>query len=498
MICVTLGRGRHRTLLEEWKRAAEAGAELVELRVDCLRSEPNLKRLLADRLTPLVFTVRRGADGGLWRGDEQKRMLLLREAIVDGVDYVDLEVDIAKSIPRFGKTKRIVSYHNFRGTPNDLENVIDRAREANPDVIKFATLTRTIGEASRVLDLAARTSKTVPTIGIAMGPIGIFTRVLGRKYGAPFTFAGFNPERTFAPGMPTFEDLSRDYHYDRIDAETDVYAVIGDPLGHSLSPAVHNAAFAALGLNAVYVPIQIPEGKLKPALDALAWLDLKGLSVTIPHKEAIKPLLKQADGAVERIGSCNTVVAEGGGWTGHNTDYHAAMTVLEDALGGRDHDDLSPLLDKQVLILGAGGVARTIAAGLVRRGAGVALTNRSEERAARVAAEVGCRHMSWAQRAGTPCDILINCTPVGMFPDLDDTPVPPAAFRPGMLVFDTVYHPENTMFLKLARERDCKTVSGVDMFIDQAAMQFKLFTGRDAPVEVMREVVRRKLGVTRD
>ena len=496
MICVTLGRGRHKTLLREWKEAAEAGAELVELRIDCLRSEPDLPRLLADRPTPLVFTVRRGSDGGLWRGSEEKRLLLIREAIAAGVDYVDLELDIARSIPRFGKTKRIVSYHNFRETPEDLDALIADAREASPDVIKVATLAKTLGDASRVLQAASKAG--APTVGIAMGPLGVFTRILNRKYGAPFTYAGFNPERTFAPGMLSFQELSRDYHYERIDVETQAYAVVGDPVGHSLSPALHNAAFAKLKLNKVYVPLLVPRGQLRASFEALAWIGFKGLSVTIPHKEDILPLLMKHDGAVDRIKACNTVVAGPDGWTGHNTDYHAAMQVLEDALGGRTSDDLSPLMDKQVLILGAGGVARTIAYGLVRRGAGVAITNRNDERAARVAADVGCRHVSWAARASTPCDILINGTPVGMFPEMDESVVPPAAFRPGMLVFDTIYHPENTMFLKLAREHECKTVSGVDMFVRQAALQFKHFTGKDAPEDVMREAVHRKLSVTKD
>ncbi|WP_152050375.1 shikimate dehydrogenase [Tautonia marina] len=498
MICVTLGRGRHRTLLEEWGQAAEAGAELVELRIDCLRSEINLKRLLTDRRTPIVFTVRRGADGGLWRGNEEKRLLLLREAIVTGVEYVDLELDIARSIPRFGKTKRIVSYHNFRETPADLDAIADQAREANADVIKIATMAKSVGDASRILEAAARSSEKVPTVGIAMGPLGVFTRVLGRKFGAPFTYAGFNPERIFAPGMLQFDELHRDYGYDRINAETEIYAVIGDPIAHSLSPAVHNAAFQKLGINAVYVPLLIPNGKLKDSLDVLSWLDLKGMSVTIPHKEAILPLLRQVDGAVDRLKACNTVVIKNNVWTGHNTDYHAAMSVLEEAYGGSTSDEMSVLMDKQVLILGAGGVARTIAYGLTRRGAGVALTNRDDERAARVAAEVGCRHISWAARASTPCDILINGTPVGMHPNVDDSPVPPAAFRAGMVVFDTIYHPENTMFLKLARERECKTVTGVDMFVRQAELQFALFTGRNAPTDLMRQVVARKLGVTRD
>ncbi|QDV33871.1 shikimate dehydrogenase [Tautonia plasticadhaerens] len=498
MICVTLGRGRHRTLLEEWSQAADAGAELVELRMDCLRSEINLKRLLSERHTPLVFTVRRGADGGLWRGTEEKRLLLIREAIVSEVDYVDLELDIAKSIPRFGHTKRIVSYHNFRETPADLDTIFDQARGAGPDVVKVATLARSIGDAARLMEAAARSSESVPTVGIAMGPLGVFTRILNRKYGAPFTYAGFNPERVFAPGMLGFDELWRDYGYNRINKDTEVYAVLGDPVAHSLSPAVHNAAFRKLGMNKVYVPLLIPGGTLKASLEALSWLDLKGLSVTIPHKEAIIPLLKQVDGAVERLKACNTVVIKDGVWTGHNTDYHAAMGVLEEAFGGSTRDEVSVLMDKQVVILGAGGVARTIAYGLSRRGAGVALVNRDDERAARVASEVGCRYTSWAARASTPCDILINGTPVGMHPNLDDSPVPPAAFRAGMLVFDTIYHPENTMFLKLARERECRTVTGVDMFVRQAALQFKLFTGKDAPVEVMRDAVSRELGVTRD
>src|SRR5262249_45295922 len=146
---------------------------------------------------------------------------------------------------------------------------------------------------------------------------------------------------------------------------------------------------------------------------------------------------------------------------GYNTDYHAAMKSLEDAFGGVMERDASPLLDKQVLILGAGGVARSIAFGASRRGAGVSICNRNDEKAAKLAEEVGCRNVSWGMRAGTLCDVLINCTPVGMHPNVDDTPVPPAAFKPGMLAFDTVYHPENTMFLKLARERECKTINGV-------------------------------------
>lgn len=498
MICVTIGRGRHASLAEEWQAAAEAGVDLVELRLDCLRRDPDLKRILAKRPTPLVVTIRRGADGGLWRGNEEKRQLLLREAIVAGVDYVDLEMDIASQIRRFGKTKRIISYHNFKGTPADLPSIAEQCDELDADVVKLAVLAETVADASKVLQLS--TKAAVPTIAIAMGEIGVFTRILGRKFGAPFTFAGFNPERLFAPGMPYYRDLKRDYLYEQIDAQTEVYGVIGDPIAQSLSPTIHNAAFRHLGLNKVLVPFLIPSTDLEGSLKALDWLDLKGFSVTIPHKEAVVSLLSAKDGAVEKTGTCNTVVVQDGKRVGYNTDYRAAMDTLEDAMGGRtENEDASPLTDRQVLILGAGGVARAIAFGLSRRGANVTITNRHEERATRLAEEVGCRTVSWSQRASTQAEILINCTPVGMHPQVDDTPVPPGAFqKPSMIAFDTVYHPENTMFLKLARERGASTVSGVDMFVHQAAKQSAMYAGRDVPLDVMRDALRRKLGPIRE
>jgi 3-dehydroquinate dehydratase/shikimate dehydrogenase len=498
LICATIGRGRHSSLAEEWKAAAEAGVDLAELRIDCLRRDPDLKRILAKRPTPLVFTIRRGVDGGLWRGNEEKRQALIREAIALGVDYVDLEMDIAPKIRRFGKTKRIISYHNFKATPSEVQDVAEQCDEMDADVVKVATLASTVADASHVLEAGSRIP--VPTIAVGMGEIGFFTRVLGAKYGAPFTFAGFNPERMFAPGMVSHAVLKRDYLYNQIDAQTEVYGVIGDPIAQSLSPAIHNAAFRHMGMNKVLVPFLIPAGTLDDSLKALDWLGIKGFSVTIPHKEAVVAMLSARDGAVERTGSCNTVEIRDGKMVGHNTDYRAAMDSLEDVLGGRtENEDASPLLDKQVLLLGAGGVARTIAFGLARRGASITVTNRHDERATSLAEEVGARTINWGQRASTLADIIINCTPVGMHPNVDDTPVPPAAFqRNNMVAFDTVYHPENTMFLKLALERGAHAVTGVEMFVQQAAHQFKIYTGQNAPLDVMRDVVRRKLGPIRE
>jgi 3-dehydroquinate dehydratase/shikimate dehydrogenase len=499
MICATIGRGRHSSLAEEWKAAADAGVDLVELRVDCLRRDPDLKRILKNRPTPAVFTIRRGVDGGLWRGNEEKRQQILREAVALGVDYVDLEMDIASKIRRFGKTKRIISYHNVKTTPVDLADIAEQCETFDPDVVKVAASASTLAEASRVLHLGV-TAKA-PTIPIAMGEIGVFTRVLGPKYGAPFTYAGFNPERVFAAGMVPYATLKKDFAYEQINPQTEVYGVIGDPIEHSLSPAIHNAGFRELGLNKVMVPFLVPNGELAAFFTELLWLEIKGFSVTIPHKEAILPLLQQKEGAVERTGSCNTVIVQDDGKrVGYNTDYRAAMDSLEAAMGGEGGEEsTSPLLDKHTLILGAGGVARSIAFGLARRGSHVTIANRHDERATRLAEEVGCRTVNWGMRATNIVDVVVNATPVGMHPNVDDTPLPPAAFtRPNTVVFDTVYHPENTMLLKLARERGCKVVSGVDMFIRQAAIQFQLYTGQAPPVEVFDQVLKRKLRPLRE
>ena len=499
MICVTIGRGRHSSLAEEWEAAAKAGVDLAELRIDCLRRDPDLKRILKERPTPLVFTIRRGMDGGLWRGNEEKRQQLLREAIALGVDYIDLEQDIAGKIRRFGKTQRIISYHNLKTTPVDVQDIAEKSEELDPDIVKVATSATTLAEASRVLHLGV-TGK-YPTIPIAMGEVGVFTRILGAKFGAPFTYAGFNPERTFAPGMLDFPVLRKDYFYNQIDSKTEIYGVIGDPIEQSLSPAIHNAAFRHLGLNKILVPFLVPSGDLGAFFRDLLWLDIKACSVTIPHKEAIVPLLQQKEGAVEQTGSCNTVVIDNEGRrVGYNTDYRAAMDSLEVGMGGdADPEGPSPLLDKQVLILGAGGVARSIAFGLMRRGVHLTITNRHDERATGLAEEVGCRFVTWSQRATSIADVIINCTPVGMHPNVDDTPLPPSAFpRPGIVMFDTVYHPENTMLLKLARERQATVITGVDMFLRQAALQFKVYTGLDAPIDVMRDALKRKLGPLRE
>ena len=494
MICVSIGRGRHRFVVATHRHLAEQGAELVELRLDYINGPVILKRLIADRPTPVVISCRRKRDGGKYKGSEEQRLMLLRTAIAEGVDYVDLEDDVADQIPRFGSTKRIISLHDFRKTPDDLEAIHRRLCRLDPDVVKICTMANHPSDNFRMLRLVHQ-SKT-PTVGLCMGEMGIPSRILTGRFGAPFTYATFSDERALAPGQLSFQQMTQIYHYDQIDRETDVFGVIADPVGHSLSPLIHNAAFVHLKLNKVYIPIRVPREALSSFLEEAPQIGIKGLSVTIPHKETVLEKLTQADGAVRGIGAANTVVFDGKERLGYNTDYRAAMDSLEQSMSEPGQEE-NALKDKTALVLGAGGVGKAIAYGLVRRDAKVVLTDGVPERAHELASRLDCRATDWSRRHTVSPDVLVNCTPVGMHPNVDESPYDKHHLRPGMVVFDAVYNPENTLLIKDARARNCEVITGVDMFVRQACLQFKHFTGHDGPAEVMRDVIKRATAPTR-
>jgi 3-dehydroquinate dehydratase/shikimate dehydrogenase len=491
MICVSIGRSRHKHMLAEHAHLVEQGAELVELRLDYISSRVNIQRLLKDRPCATVITVRREQDGGKFTGSEDARLMMLREAIANGVEYVDLEDDIAGKIPRFGKTKRIISYHNFRNTPDNLREVHDKMKALDADIVKIATMANQPHDNLRVLEMMHESD--CPTIGMCMGDIGTPSRILGPKFGAPFTYATFHHERALAPGQLSFDQMMNVYRHNNIGPETAVFGVVADPVGHSLSPQIHNAAFEEIGINAVYVPFRVPFDTLGQFMEDARRLGLHGLSVTIPHKEAIAKFLTKVTHAVKGIGAVNTVLLKDEEVVGCNTDVQAAMDCLESAMGGVAPEANSPLRDRRVLVLGAGGVARAVMYGLSRRGAKTTIASRTRARAQALADTFGGKCLDWQARH-MAAEAVVNCTPIGMHPNVDESPFNKSSLKPSMLIFDTVYNPESTMLLKEARAHGCTVVSGVEMFIRQAALQFHLFTGKEAPEALMRETLKRAIG----
>ncbi len=491
VICAVIGRTRHKMIQIEIHEAAKRGAQMIELRLDFLKKAPDFKRLLANRPCPLVATFRRPSDGGRWAWSEEERHMLLRQAIAAGFDWVDLETDVADRIPRFGQVKRIVSFHDLNGVPYDLEDVYQRMCRQDADVVKIAVFATTTADNLRVLKLLK--DAPVPTVALCMGDLGTCTRILGAKLGSPFTYGAFNAERNFAPGILSFYEMHKIYRFQSINADTQVFGVIGDPVGHSLSPLIHNRAFEALGINAVYIPFRVPRGELEVFLQQFETIPVHGYSVTIPHKEAAVKLAADHGPAVDAIGAANTLIHTLANWQAFNTDDSAAIESLQANLPPGEDGKPGSVATRTVLILGAGGVARAIGHGLKREGAAITIANRTYERAMALAEELGCKAVDWEARHNILCDTVINCTSVGMFPNMDESPVHSSFLKPGLVVFDAIYTPETTLLVREAQERGCHVLTGVDMFVRQAAAQFQLFTGRAAPFELMTEVVRRAL-----
>ena len=493
MIAVSIGRGRHKMMLAEHKHLAEQGAELVELRVDYIVRAVNLKRLIADRPCPVIITCRREQDGGKWEKSEAERLMLLRSAIAEGVDYVDLEEDIAGDVPRFGKTKRIVSYHNFHETPKDIREIHERLQKLDPDIIKLATMAHNPRDNVRMLELIAESE--TPTVAFCMGDIGTPSRILAARFGSPFTYATFHHERTLAPGQLSFQQMREIYHFDDITPNTDVYGVIADPIGHTMSPAVHNASFRALNMDKLYIPIRVPREDLGDFMSYCRGFGLRGLSVTIPHKEAILEHVDSTDRDVDHIGAANTVVMDGFDKTAYNTDFRAALDSIDATLGRGGSVDV--LAGRGAIVLGAGGVAKAIVHALKTRNVEVTIASRTFERAEELAKKFDCKATEWKNRHSVRCDMVINCTPIGMHPHVNESPYEGRHLRRSMIVFDTVYNPERTLLIKQARDVDAATVTGVDMFVRQAALQFKLFTDEEAPTDVMRDAIKKTIGAVK-
>jgi 3-dehydroquinate dehydratase/shikimate dehydrogenase len=491
MICVVIGRTRHKMVQAEIQQAAKQGARMIEVRLDFLAKAPDYKRLLAKKPCELVATVRRPQDGGRWSGTEEAREMLIRQAIVSGFDWIDLETDVADEIRRFKDVKRIVSYHNLREVPSDLEQIHERMCRQDADVVKLAVRGQEPSDNLRVLALMKKPGK--PTVAHCMGDLGLPSRILGAQFGAPFSYAAFNKERGIAPGLPSFEEMKNVFHYDRIGAGTQIYGVLGDPVAHSLSPLVHNAAFHSLRIDAVYVPFRVPRGGLDGFLQEFESLPVRGYSVTIPHKENAAALAKHKDKSVALTQAANTLLRVGDGFTAFNTDYQAIVDSLLANMPPSQDGSPPTLQSRTVLLIGAGGAARAIAHALHREGALLIIVNRTTTRAQKLAEEVGCRFLDWAARHSVLCEILINATSVGMHPAIDDSPIHHSYLKPGLVVYDAVYTPETTLLLREAKSRGCHVISGIDLFVRQAALQFKLFTGQEAPLEFMRMVIKRVL-----
>ncbi len=457
---------------------ATQGADVIEFRLDLCEDGADIAAMLDACSLPAIVTCRSREEGGLFEGDEEARISLYREALKASRPprYIDIEHE---SLCRheglieeleLGECGVILSWHGPSGRPADLLQRAERMQAIDEAaVVKLVWTARSVRDNLEAFELLQ--SRTKPMIAICMGPSGLLSRVLAPKFGAFATFAAADEDHLTASGQPTVRALLDCYRVGDIDRDTRVYGVIGDPVEHSASPAFHNATFAREGRNAVLVPMPVPAGwesckaTLLTMIDA-AGLDFRGAAVTMPHKANLVRLLRETggnlDSASRMIGAANTLIVSDDECSCVNTDLPAAVEVLGGDLSGQ-----------RVLLLGAGGVARSIGTGVLDAGGTVAVAARNSEQAAALASDLGC-HVAVE---GEPATIVVNCTPLGMEggdePDGDpaEALVPWLSLVPPLIVFDTVYKPSATPLLTRASAAGCETIPGIQLFDRQAALQ---------------------------
>ena len=509
LICTSLTAKTVDGMLAEAQEALAAGADIVEIRLDYLENfspETDLPTLLETCPLPVIVTFRPTWEGGLYNGEEAPRLAALKYAAALGADFIDIELKAAhvyfaaSTSTAHPNNRVIISSHDYQATASEeeLDALVEKCKAAGADIVKFATTAQDITDAARVLRVLKRAvASGQPTIALAMAERGQITRILAPKYGGFLTFGALSPERQSAPGQPTLGQLRNVFKLQEQNADTKIFGIVGNPVSHSRSPAIHNAAMSSLGFDGVYVPLLVDN--MDTFLKTFSSKDWAGFSVTIPHKEAALKGATSADEVASAIGAANTLIRQADGTLkAYNTDWSAAISAIERGLGGSvtaENAQKSPLKGKTVVVVGAGGAGRALAFGAAARGANVVIANRSASKAIALAAQlnsippakgVALEEVASGKVTG---DVLVNTTSVGMHPLEDETPVPAAALSGYSLVFDAVYTPLQTRLLREAAAAGCAVVTGDEMFVGQAADQFRLFTAKEAPVELMRKVV---------
>ncbi|HEV2198300.1 MAG TPA: shikimate dehydrogenase [Bryobacteraceae bacterium] len=489
-ICIALGFPSVDDLLDHARAEYQAGERFFEFRLDYLphpeQGVAAMRRFLQRHSDcVLLATCRRHQNHGRFNGSVEEQLQVLEAAIAAGAQAIDLEVESAESCsPRLealrSRTYLFVSYHNYGGTP-PLESVMRRMTRIAADAYKIVTTAKKPSDNCRVLDLARVHSK-VPTVLLAMGETGFPTRVLSTGFGGLYTYAAPNAAEGTASGQVSARQLRHLYRVEKISRDAKIYGVIADPVRHSISPAVHNRAFQARRMDAVYLPLLVHPAQLKDFFALAARMPLAGFSVTIPHKQKIMRYLDQIDPLARRIGAVNTVWRKAGKWRGANSDIDGIRGPLEKRLR---------LGKSTALIVGNGGAARGAAHALAAAGAKLSITGRNIDRVRVLARGCGAELLTRQQAAAQTFDILVHATPLGMWPRLDQCFFEDRV--PARLVFDLVYNPLETLLLRKARSQGCETVDGLEMFLEQATRQFEIFTGEGAPRAVMEKAAREAL-----
>ena len=492
-ICIALGFANPGELLQHARAEADAGERFLEFRLDYLPQPESGTAIIRDFLKQfpecsILATCRRHQNHGRFNGSIEEQIKILEAAVAAGARAVDIEIESAESAYQRMEALRngchlIISYHNFEGTP-PMEAVLRRMSKFPAYAYKLVTTPKKPSDSQRVLALAKGRNRD-PLVLLAMGEMGFPTRVLSPALGSLYTYAAPSSAEGTAVGQVNARQLRTLYRIDKFTKNAKVYGVIANPVRHSISPAVHNRAFQTRRIDAVYLPFLVPPVHLKDFMGLAEELPVAGFSVTIPHKQKIIRYLDIIDPLARRIGAVNTVWKKAGKWRGTNTDASGVTEPLAKRIR---------IAKSKILIVGNGGAARGAAFALVDAGADVSIVGRNPDRVRALAKVCGAKALTQDQMAGATFDALVHATPIGMHPNVNECFFPGAI--PANLVFDMVYNPIETTLIRNAKQQGKQVILGIEMFLEQAAQQFHIWTGENAPKAVMERAALEALGIT--
>jgi 3-dehydroquinate dehydratase/shikimate dehydrogenase len=465
--------------------------DIAELRVDCLNPDECLyiRRFPELAGLPVILTIRRDIDGGYFTGGEGTRVKLLAKGLAFAnadsrfnFAYVDLEDDfdvpsLEEAARTFG-TRIIRSFHNINGIIDDIPAKIKSMRYTGDEIIKIAVSVKSTNDVLQILR-ASKTCIGQDKILVGMGHYGIYSRILAEKFGSFLTYSSALSENEIlgAPGQMDVRELAELYRFKKITEKTKIFGIVGYPLKASVSPWLFNKVFNLENIDAVYVPF--PVNSITDFFELAKELDVQGLSVTVPYKEAVLPLLTKRSAAIQSIGACNTIYRSADGWHGENTDCTGFSASLLEFLNKKN------LKFKKITIIGAGGVARSVAAEIYRLGAKALILNRTVHKARNIASLYNFR---WGGLDSQGIEIMskynhiiIQTSSVGMEGYEEADPLELYSFSGKEVVMDLIYMPAVTPFLKRAATSGCKTINGYDMVIRQACLQYAMFMGTEIP-----------------
>jgi len=483
MICISINQESRRFALVDMLNAAPQ-CDLLEVRLDRFGKAPELGELLAKKPKPVIMSCRRAQDGGAWDGTEEERLALLRQCIISKADYVEIELDVADQIRRFPPAQRVISYTNLQETPADIADIYEEAQKKSPDVIKLVTLARTPEEAWPLVQILAK--PRAPTVVVGLGKPGIMLSILGKRIGAPWTYAALERGMESYPGQATVGDLNNVYHYPAIGKGTRFIAVTGFSEKEFMTTAALNAALAHLELPARCLPMGV--GNVRLFRKVMEAVKLHGAVIDAENQKAVLEIASEQHSSAQQAQAADVLLFKDTVWHAYNTTcqtfIHGLARTIKNKTGASQ-----PLQGRMVMVVGLNAAARFLAAEVQRQGGSVILATHKPKAGHQLAQELGCRVVQFEALYSTMHDVLVVCEE-----EKDEIPgrsvgVHAGYLKAGMTVMDMTATERRSPLLQQAFDRGCNIVEPRQLLMDTLEMQARLLTGKQVPREVIEKAI---------